>query len=596
MLPGADAKKGRPPLLNVDASQGVTPPPDNGLMSKRSVSQIQGLLHPSANVINAKEMVRKASGDSLQGFSPRNNSTCHVRLDDVEVPVGIEHVDTLSFGQKVFYMLDGIPEDLMRSSELLQWRKPTAMASYIHIGVVVFSSLLFCVDSFPEFEMKDSSAPVVNHLIAFVLSFELLVRLVTTPDRKLFLSSQWTWVDFISVFPYYIALIVEAAVGMRRSFVFTRLARGIRAIRIIRLGRQSLAIRAFYKSIGKSTSGLGLLLFLFSILVIVGSAMVYVAEMTISTFDEHRNMWIYDSDGKENPFASVIHTSWFIIVSITTVGYGDMVVRSPTGKAITSCILLLGPFVIAFPTVILSANFADSHASLKDASTEKSKTTSAMPQKSLDAKKVREVEYFPFAKSITEYRIAPGATSRAISLKNNVAFYDPLLVLRCRNDAGEDSYGFQSTSSAHVKVRDNFPSGVVVRFFLLLHTELAQKQAVLAVQDFLRDFPTTKIDCVAPRPIRILRVSFSSNHHALQQARVVCNKYTNPFGTVSLDLHCREEALPVLLRFPSTCTFTFKVEFNDSAASQMVSLDIPVKMENESAESMNMLSGTSMWL
>jgi hypothetical protein len=538
----------------------------------RSMQGISSRLHPALNAaLSVKDLARRTSTSSIQSLK---HTVKLAETENVEVPVGIEHVNTLTLPQKVFYLLDGIPEGLQKSNELDNWRQPAAFAAYIHIFVVVVSCILFCVDSFPDYEMKESAAPVVNHVIAAILTLELLIRLFTAPDKAAFLQSQWTWIDIISIVPYFVALIVEASVGLERSFVFTRLARMIRALRIIRLGRQSIAIRAFYRSIGKSTSGLGLLLFLFSILVVIGASMVYIAEQTISDFDDNLNAWIYKSDGTVNPFSSVIHTSWFIVVSITTVGYGDMVVRSGLGKAVTACILLLGPFVIAFPTVILSANFADSHAALKGGLT---KTVDTCEEKlKLERKRqqlLRSVEYYPFAKPAMEYSIAPGAPSRAICIKDHVALYDPLLLIRCRKEVGEHEYGFQSTSSAHVKVRDNYPHGVIVRFFLLLHTELVQNAATAAVKDYLRDFPKTRIDCVAPRPIRSLRATFASKHHALLQARVVCSKYVNPFGTISLDLMCRTEAVPVLLRFSSTCSFTFDVEFHDSAFSETLSLD-----------------------
>ena len=455
------------------------------------------------------------------------------------------------------------------------------IATWIHVVIVVASCILFCVDSLPTFQQMDSSVPGLNDFIAGALTLELLVRFVTAPDLQGFATSSWTWVDALSVLPYFIALIVVGSDGgvnntSSGEFIFSRLARLFRAMRIVRLGGQSLAIRAFYGSIGKSRSGLGLLLFLFSVLVVIGASVVYVSEQTIEYWDNANNRWIYN-DGTISPFQSVIHTSWFVIVSITTVGYGDEVVRSALGKAVTSCILLLGPFVIAFPTVILSSNFAETHAALLKEAQQKESSEGSGTAEERNLKHARrrtpsDVKYFAPSRVALEYTISPGAPSRAISLKNYIALYDPLLLIRCRSPQGEQQYGFQSTSSAHVTIKDNYPHGVVVRFYLLLHTQLAHDAATTAVHNYMRDFPKTRIDSVAPRPIRSIRVSFRSKHQMLQTARVVCSKYKNPFGTIGIDLVCRVEALPVLLRFSSNCAFTFHLEYHDGSESTTVLL------------------------
>ncbi len=83
----------------------------------------------------------------------------------------------------------------------------------------------------------------------------------------------------------------------------------------------------------------------------------------------------------------------------------------------------------------------------------------------------------------------------------------------------------------------------------------------------------------------------------------MCSKYANPFGTVCLDLHCRVEALPVLLRYPATCTFTFVLEFHDSAVCSTVSLDAFVIIRDEDNQIMDEVGestigplGSSIWL
>jgi len=96
-------------------------------------------------------------------------------------------------------------------------------------------------------------------------------------------------------------------------------------------------------------------LFLFAVL---WSAAMYYGEQTMCYFDPNEQVWKYDGTDEMSPFQSIPHTLWFVVVTMTTCGYGDNVPITPLGKFIASLTMLCGIFVIALPITILASNFA----------------------------------------------------------------------------------------------------------------------------------------------------------------------------------------------------------------------------------------------
>merc|ERR1719428_368711 len=87
--------------------------------------------------------------------------------------------------------------------------------------------------------------------------------------------------------------------------------------------------------------------------------------------DSTRGMYLRDASPQmgvtsyeESPFASIIHSFWFVIVTITTVGYGDMYPVTRAGKTVTTFMILLGIVVIAMPVGVIGSNFSNEYAAM----------------------------------------------------------------------------------------------------------------------------------------------------------------------------------------------------------------------------------------
>lgn len=561
-----------------------------------SMESVCGHLHPAKSYSKTLGIASCGGGFTRQPSMATMGT--RVSLVDVagkarkEEAVVVSEMPTFSLRDKIYFLFNGVPNALRRAQELQLWLLPSTLVVNLTLSIVTLSCVSFCLESLPENYYADP-APQSIQLISIIsmvwLSFELLMRFFFCPDLVDLLLNPMTFVDIASNVPYYIEFASGARVA--RILILFRLLRLTRVLRVLELSKHNVGMQAVWGSIRQSVSGLTLFMLLLTVILFVGSSMIYIAEQTQETFDEANNMFVYDNGNKRSPFQSIVHSLWYVITTITTVGYGDDVVRTPLGKAISSFLMLIGPFVIAFPTVILSANFEEVHRELietenlgnEDVSAEESKRTREkktaefanvmrqfVPKEMQEemAKKNAMIHKY-VGRADLSYTISVGAPPRNIVIRDGVALYDPLLMLRCAHPDGEPEYGFQSSTGVMVTVRDNYPTGAIVKFHLLLHTMYTQEAAILAVHSYSKSHSEVTINSVAPRPIRILRVAMKSKHVHLAHAHIVCNKFRDPFGTIPIEVVLtKTEALPVLLRYSSSCCFHFKVEYHDSTTAE----------------------------
>lgn len=172
----------------------------------------------------------------------------------------------------------------------------------------------------------------VEWFFTLLFTFEYMVRLWCIEKPRLYARSFYGIVDLLGVLPTYLSLIVADTQYM----TVVRIIRVLRVFRVLRMVRwvseASVLIDAMRASRRK------ILVFLFAVmtLVVVFGSLLYVIE------------------GPERGFTSIPLSIYWAIVTLTTVGYGDIVPMTPVGRALASCIMIMGYGVIAVPTGIVT--------------------------------------------------------------------------------------------------------------------------------------------------------------------------------------------------------------------------------------------------
>jgi len=180
-----------------------------------------------------------------------------------------------------------------------------------------------------------------------VFSIEYLLRLWTCPlnpkfqrpfwGRLKFMVSPLAIVDLLAVLPFYLPLFIPF------DLRFVRAIRLIRILRLLKIGRYSEALKLFKRVIHSRKAELIIAVFTIFILLIISSSLLYYVE----------------HEAQPDKFKNIPEAMWWGVVTLTTVGYGDIYPITAMGKFLAAVISLLGIGLFAMPAGILSAGFIE---------------------------------------------------------------------------------------------------------------------------------------------------------------------------------------------------------------------------------------------
>jgi len=185
-----------------------------------------------------------------------------------------------------------------------------------------------------------TALPVLYHRIFFVLEWvftfiftaEYLTRIYCSPHRLRYVKSFWGIVDLIAVLPSYLALFL---VGSNYLAVI-RLVRVLRIFRILELFQYTTEMRTLTHSLAYSRKKMLIFCVAILILMVIFGALMYSVE------------------GAKSGFTSIPKSIYWAIVTLTTVGYGDISPQTPLGQVLSSIIMLIGySMIIIVPTTII---------------------------------------------------------------------------------------------------------------------------------------------------------------------------------------------------------------------------------------------------
>ncbi|XP_026530963.1 potassium voltage-gated channel subfamily D member 3 isoform X2 [Notechis scutatus] len=172
-----------------------------------------------------------------------------------------------------------------------------------------------------------------------IFTVEYLMRLFAAPSRYRFIRSVMSIIDVVAIMPYYIGLVMTGNEDVSGAFVTLRV---FRVFRIFKFSRHSQGLRILGYTLKSCASELGFLLFSLTMAIIIFATVMFYAEKGSSA----------------SKFTSIPASFWYTIVTMTTLGYGDMVPKTIAGKIFGSICSLSGVLVIALPVPVIVSNFS----------------------------------------------------------------------------------------------------------------------------------------------------------------------------------------------------------------------------------------------
>lgn len=178
--------------------------------------------------------------------------------------------------------------------------------------------------------------------IAFTVIFtvEYVLRLLAVRKPLAYARSPLGIIDLLSIAPTWLVLVVPGA----QFFLTVRILRLLRIFRVLKLTEYLSEAGIITAALQASRKKISVFLFAVMTLVVLMGAAIYVVE------------------GPANGFTSIPVSMYWAVVTLTTVGYGDLAPKTPLGKLLASAVMIIGYAIIAVPTGIVSTELAVARA------------------------------------------------------------------------------------------------------------------------------------------------------------------------------------------------------------------------------------------
>lgn len=208
----------------------------------------------------------------------------------------------------------------------------------IAISIAVFASI--AIMALETFSLPDNwihALFLADVTLSLIFVIEYVLRILTAENKRAYVTSFYGLIDLVALSP----LFIHAAASLR----VLRLLRVLRVLRLLKVTRYTNAIDR-YKLALKS---------------VVAEATLFasVAAIFIISFA----FLIYEVENEMQPdkYSNIFDAIWWAVISLTSVGYGDVFPVTPTGKMLTLAMVLTGMGIVAVPTALLASALSRAH-------------------------------------------------------------------------------------------------------------------------------------------------------------------------------------------------------------------------------------------
>ncbi|OAD46251.1 ion transporter [Polaribacter atrinae] len=214
---------------------------------------------------------------------------------------------------------------------------------------ILASILLVMLESIESFDTKyHTFLNISEWVITILFSIEYILRIVSIKKPLKYIFSFYGIIDLLSTIPKYLSLFLIGS----HHLAALRALRLLRIFRILKLARYVGASNRLLVALKMSRTKISVFLYFVVILCVILGTIMYMVE------------------GPENGFTSIPTSVYWAIVTLTTVGYGDIAPNTAFGQFLASIIMILGYGIIAIPTGIVTAEMTKNNNNNVDTNTQ----------------------------------------------------------------------------------------------------------------------------------------------------------------------------------------------------------------------------------
>lgn len=209
---------------------------------------------------------------------------------------------------------------------------------------IIISIVLVMLESVENIDEKyHNFLNISEWVITILFTIEYIARIICLKKPSTYIFSFYGIIDFLATIPKYLSIFLIGS----HALVALRALRLLRVFRILKLARYLGESATLITALKASRYKISVFLFSVIVLTIILGTVMYLVE------------------GPDHGFNSIPHSMYWAIVTLTTVGYGDIAPQTPFGQFIASIVMILGYGIIAVPTGIVTSEItrADSNKS-----------------------------------------------------------------------------------------------------------------------------------------------------------------------------------------------------------------------------------------
>lgn len=250
---------------------------------------------------------------------------------------------------------DGPPWRVLMHDVIFESDTPGGWTFDVALLVAILCSIvLVAIETIPSVAARDLNVlEALEWLLTILFTIEYVARLICARHPLRYAVSFWGIIDLLSILPTYAGYFVIAD-GQANSFVILRSIRLLRAFRVLKLWRMMDDAEELSQAIWKARHKIVVFLIVVLVAVTLSGTLMYFVENVLPR-ELSRHLPPDQQLTIESQFDSIPQSMYWAIVTMTTVGYGDIVPQTTIGKFISATLILLGYSLIIVPSGFVTA-------------------------------------------------------------------------------------------------------------------------------------------------------------------------------------------------------------------------------------------------